>query len=107
MAWYYYVAHFFAGIFAANGVPHFVQGVCGNRFQTPFASPAGVGESSAMVNAFWGWINLVIAGALVLATFPPLPPPIGGCVAGAVGALIISLFLARHFAKVRHAPPNP
>ena len=46
MPWYDYLAHFFAGAFLANGVPHFVQGICGNKFQSPFASPPGVGESS-------------------------------------------------------------
>jgi hypothetical protein len=105
--WYYYVAHFFAGAFAANGVPHFVQGICGNRFQTPFASPPGVGESSAVVNVAWGWINFVIAGVLLLATLPTLPPPLGGCVAGVLGALVIALWLAHHFGKVRRSPPNP
>lgn len=107
MPWYYYVAHFFAGAFLANGVPHFVQGACGNKFQTPFASPPGVGESSAIVNVIWGWVNFVIAGGLVLATFPPLPPPIGGCVAGGIGALASALFLASHFGKVRRLPLAP
>ncbi|MFZ3311670.1 MAG: hypothetical protein WA280_20145, partial [Xanthobacteraceae bacterium] len=81
MPWYYYVAHFFAGVFLANGVPHFVHGISGNKFQSPFASPPGVGVSSAIVNVVWGWFNFVIAGALVFAAFPPLPPPIGGCIA--------------------------
>ncbi|MGC1778627.1 MAG: hypothetical protein WBB34_11815 [Xanthobacteraceae bacterium] len=107
MPWYDYVAYFFVGVFLANGVPHFVQGVCGNKFQSPFASPPGVGESSAIVNVIWGWINLVIAGVLVFAAFPQLPPPIGGGVAGALGALAISLVLAGHFGKVRRAPPTP
>jgi hypothetical protein len=35
MPWYDYLVHFVAGAFLANGVPHFVQGVCGNKFQTP------------------------------------------------------------------------
>ena len=107
MPWYYYVAYFFAGAFLANGVPHFVQGICGNPFQTPFASPPGVGELSALVNVVWGWSNFVIAGALLWAAFPPLPPPIGGCVAGALGALAIGLLTSRHFGKVRRAPPAP
>jgi hypothetical protein len=47
MLWYDYLAHFVAGAFLANGVPHFVQGICGNKFQTPFARPRGIGESSA------------------------------------------------------------
>ena len=57
MPWYGYLAHFFAGAFLANGVPHFVHGVSGNKFQTPFATPRGVGESSAIVNVIWGWFN--------------------------------------------------
>jgi hypothetical protein len=41
MAWYFYVAWLFAGAFLANAIPHTVQGICGNRFQAPFASPPG------------------------------------------------------------------
>jgi hypothetical protein len=44
MPWYGYIAYFFIGVFGANGVPHFVQGICGNHFQTPFASPPGKGN---------------------------------------------------------------
>ncbi len=81
MPWYYYVAYFFAGAFLANSVPHVVQGICGNTFQTPFASPPGVGESSATINVLWGWLNLVIGGGLLRYFFPPLPPPPGLCAA--------------------------
>jgi hypothetical protein len=31
-----YLAHFVAGALLANGVPHFVNGVCGRPFRTPF-----------------------------------------------------------------------
>jgi len=34
MSWYAYVAWFFAGAFVANAIPHVVQGMCGNRFNT-------------------------------------------------------------------------
>lgn len=34
MAWYVYLAHFGAGVFLANGVPHFVNGISGRRFQS-------------------------------------------------------------------------
>jgi hypothetical protein len=107
MPWYYYLAHFFAGVFLANGVPHFVQGICGNRFQTPFASPPGVGESSATVNVVWGWVNFVIAGVLVRLFFPPLPPPAWDCAVMAIGVLAVALWLAGHFGKVRTAAPHP
>jgi probable F420-dependent oxidoreductase len=43
MPWYIYVLQFVSGLFLANGVPHFVQGICGHRFPSPFASPPGVG----------------------------------------------------------------
>jgi hypothetical protein len=46
----------------ANAIPHTVQGICGNRFRTPFASPSGVGESSAIVNVIWGLANFAIGG---------------------------------------------
>lgn len=46
MRWYHYVAYFFGGAFLANFVPHFVNGVSGNPFQSPFASPPGAGHTS-------------------------------------------------------------
>jgi hypothetical protein len=107
MPWDLYLAHFFAGAFLANGVPHFVQGICGNKFQTPFASPRGVGESSAIVNVAWGAFNFVVGLGLLRYFFPPLPPPVGGSVATGLGALLMALWLASHFAKVRSSAPRP
>jgi hypothetical protein len=106
MAWYAYVAVFLAGAIGANGVPHFVQGICGNRFQTPFASPPGVGESSAIVNVVWGWVNFVVAGVL-LHYFAPtvIRTPLFFGLVGALGALLMALFLANHFGKVRNSAP--
>jgi hypothetical protein len=65
MAWYVYVAYFFGGMFLVNAVPHFVAGVMGRKFPSPFASPPGKGESSPMVNVLWGAFNLVIGYLLV------------------------------------------
>lgn len=59
MSWYEYAACFFAGMFLANAVPHFVQGVSGNAFPTPFAKPPGRGLSSPTVNVLWALLNLV------------------------------------------------
>ena len=67
MAWYIAVAHFFAGTFLSNGVPHFVNGISGRRFPTPFASPPGVGLSSPTLNVVWGFANFVV-GSVLLAT---------------------------------------
>jgi hypothetical protein len=67
MNWYNYVACFFAGMFLANFVPHFVHGISGNRFPSPFAHPPGKGLSSATVNVVWALLNLVLGYILFLA----------------------------------------
>jgi hypothetical protein len=58
--WYHYIACFFAGMFLANAVPHFVHGISGDRFPTPFADPPGRGLSSPVVNTLWALFNLVV-----------------------------------------------
>jgi len=101
VAWYYYLLEFLAGAFLANAVPHFVKGVCGEPFPSPFAKPPGVGDSSPLVNALWGFGNIV-AGALLLCYFWPVG--VHSCVGWTlvwVGALAISVQLASHFGKVR------
>ncbi|MFH1623626.1 MAG: hypothetical protein ABID54_00530 [Pseudomonadota bacterium] len=65
MAYYAYLAYFFAGVFLVNGIPHFVQGVSGNKFQSPFASSLGVRESSPVVNVIWGPVNFAIGYVLI------------------------------------------
>lgn len=60
MNWYHYIACFFAGLFLTNVVPHFVSGISGDRFPTPFARPPGKGLSSPTVNVIWALFNLVI-----------------------------------------------
>jgi hypothetical protein len=101
LPWYVYLLQFVAGLFLANGVPHFVQGISGNWFQSPFASPPGVGESSPVVNVLWGFLNLVIGFALLFAFAPKGSDVIVEWAFVALGALIMSLFLARHFGRVR------
>ena len=64
MNWYHYIACFFAGMFLANAVPHFVHGISGDRFPTPFAHPRGRGLSSPTVNVAWALANLM-AGTIL------------------------------------------
>jgi hypothetical protein len=66
MRWYHDLAYFFGGAFLANFIPHFVNGVSGSPFQSPFASPPGEGLSSSTVNAAWGLLNLMIAYLLLV-----------------------------------------
>jgi hypothetical protein len=60
MNWYNYIACFFAGMILTNVVPHFVHGISGDRFPTPFARPPGKGLSSPTVNVVWALFNLVV-----------------------------------------------
>ena len=65
MEWYNYIAAFFAGAFLANFVPHFVKGICGDKFPSPFSKPPGKGLSSPLTNVLWGLLNLVIGYVLL------------------------------------------
>jgi hypothetical protein len=100
MEWYVYLAHFFAGVFLTNGVPHFVNGISGREFQTPFASPPGVGESSPIVNVLWGSANFLI-GYLLLTGIGHFTcgPSIDSLVVG-LGIVAISLVLSRQFGRL-------
>lgn len=66
MRWYDVVALFFGGVFLANFVPHFVAGVSGRSFPSPFATPPFRGLSSPAVNVLWGLFNLAVAYALLV-----------------------------------------
>jgi hypothetical protein len=47
----FYLLEFLSGALLASGVPHFVQGVSGAPFQSLFAKPPGVGESSPVATS--------------------------------------------------------
>ena len=101
MAWYLAVAHFFAGAFFSNGVPHFVNGISGRRFPTPFASPPGIGLSSATLNVLWGFANFVIGSVLLVGLGGPASGPghwLDALIVGA-GALVIALILSQAFGR--------
>jgi hypothetical protein len=63
--WLHELSWFFGGAFLTNAVPHFVSGVMGRPFQSPFAKPPGRGLSSSTVNVTWGFFNLVVAYLLL------------------------------------------
>ncbi len=101
MTWYVYVAHFVAGLFLANAVPHFVNGISGAPFQSPFASPPGVGESSPLVNVLWGFVNFVAGYALLFGVGNFTNALSLDALVVAVGILATGVGLARHFGHVR------
>ena len=96
-----YLLQFVSGLLIANGVPHFVQGVSGHWFQTPFASPPGVGDSSPVINVLWGFLNLAVGFALLFAFAPKGSDGVAEWSLVGLGALAMAVFLARHFGRVR------
>jgi hypothetical protein len=99
MRWYHCVSYFFGGAFLANALPHLGNGVSGHAFQSPFASPPGVGLSSAMVNVLWGLFNLTVGYLLVcrVGSFN-LRNTRHVLILGA-GILLMSIMLAHSFAR--------
>lgn len=100
MKWYVYVAYFFGGAFLVNAIPHFVSGVTGHPFPSPFASPPGQGESSAMINVLWGSFNFLIAYLLIgrVGTFQ-LRRTRDAVIVG-IGGLLMAMMLSQAFGKI-------
>ena len=109
MNWLWLVSYFFGGAFAANAVPHYVSGAMGRPFQSPFAKPSGIGLSSSTVNVVWGFFNAVVAYLLVARVGAFDPRITSHILAFGLGALIITLFSARHFGQFHggNTPQHP
>lgn len=101
MSWYNFVAAFFAGAFFANFVPHFVKGVCGDRFPTPFSRPPGKGLSSPIVNTLWAVANLVV-GFFLLRAGKVSITPMASITVFFAGVILMSVQLSLHFVH-KHA----
>ena len=99
MRWYHYIAYFFGGAFIANFVPHFVNGISGSPFQSPFAAPPGEGLSSSMVNVLWGLLNLLIGYLLVGRVGKFEPRRTLHVVVFGLGFVVMSVMLARAFGR--------
>jgi hypothetical protein len=99
MAWLHLVAYFFGGAFLTNAVPHFVAGVMGEPFQSPFAKPSGQGLSSSTVNVLWGVLNLVIGYALIFHVGDFDLRRRSDAISLGVGMLAIGLLSARLFGR--------
>ena len=100
MSWLHVVACFFGGAFFANAIPHVVSGVMGQAFQTPFADPPGQGRSSSTLNVVWGFLNAAVSYVLLCRISAFDVQATGDIVAAGAGALLLSLFAARHFGRV-------
>ncbi len=99
MEWSHYISYFFGGAFLANAVHHFVSGLMGRPFQTPFAKPPGQGLSSSTVNVLWGFLNLVIGYVLLCRVGTFDLHSTDQVVASGLGALLLSVMMARSFGR--------
>lgn len=99
MQWIDYLSYFFGGAVLTNAVPHFVSGVMGRPFQSPFATPRGQGHSSSTVNVLWGFLNLVIGYLLVLRVGDFDPRSTADVLALGLGTLLMGVVMARMFGR--------
>ena len=93
-----WVFSFLAGMFLFNAIPHFVNGISGNAFPTPFADPPGKGLSSPELNILWAIFNLG-AGYLLARPSVLKSKTRAKVVLFLVGGIAISLMLSIAFAK--------
>ena len=92
----HYLAAFFAGLFLTNTVPHFVHGVSGDRFPTPFSKPRGQGLSSPTLNVVWALVNL--AAGYPLFRVGVFAEDIPSLLVFLLGIAVISIFSSIRFA---------
>jgi hypothetical protein len=103
MKWYHLLAALGAGFCLGNAVPHFVAGVSGQMFPSPFATPPGVGLSSPLVNALWGLVNIFLGGVLLRVGKISLSRPIT-LLAGFIGLTIVAFMTSILFGNAMGNP---
>jgi len=101
MLWFHFPAYALAGAFFANFVPHFVSGVLGRTFPTPFASPPFRGPSSPRVNVLYGLCNLVVAYTLLSRVGDFEPRSVLHAGAFGLGLGVWSLMMTRSLARLQ------
>ena len=99
MSWLHDLAYFFGGAFLTNAIPHFVSGVMGRPFQSPFAKPPGEGLSSSTVNVLWGFFNLAVGYALICRVGEFDLRSTEHPIAFGLGMLLMALLTARLFGR--------
>ena len=104
MPWHDVLAYFFGGAFLANFVPHFVAGVSGRAFPSPFAKPPFRGLSSPAVNVLWGLFNLAVAYALLVVIGSFELRRVTGVAISAAGFGLASVALARKLSRLQGGP---
>jgi hypothetical protein len=93
------VSYFFGAAFLANAVPHFVSGMMGRPFQSPFAKPPGEGLSSSTVNVLWGFFNMAVGYVLMCRVGEFDLRATDHVAAAGLGVLLMGLMGARAFGR--------
>ena len=101
MPWHDVTAYFFGGMFLANFFPHFIAGMSGVRFYTPFATPPFRGLSSPVVNVLYALFNLAMAYALLVVIGSLELQHVPHASVSAAGFGLGSIFIARSVTKLR------
>lgn len=99
MEWMHDLAIFAGGALLTNSIPHYVSGVMGRPFQSPFATPRGEGLSSSTVNVVWGFLNLAAGTALIGRVGGFDVHSTGDTVALGASVLLTGIALARLFGR--------
>jgi hypothetical protein len=105
MPWHDVAAFFFGGAFLANFVPHFVAGVSGRSFYSPFATPPFRGLSPPAVNVLWGLFNLAVAYALLVVVGSFELRRVAHVAISAAGFGLASVGLARKLGRLQGGSP--
>jgi hypothetical protein len=105
MPWHNVAAYFLGGAFLANFVPHFVAGVSGRRWHSPFAKPPFRGLSSPVVNILWGLFNLTVAYSLLVVVGGFEPRRVADVAIAVAGFGLASIGIARSVARIRGGSP--
>lgn len=98
MKWYHYIAAFFAGSFLVNVVPHFVHGVSGDLFPSPFSDPPGKGPSSPTVNVLWASFNLFV-GYVLFRVSKTSPQNKWSMLTLFIGGVLMAVMIGNHFTE--------
>ncbi len=82
------VGFFASGLLLVNGIPHFIQGICGKTHMTPFNR-----VSKPVTNVVWGLVNFG-AGELILHWLQVSPWQMPEKVAFWLGVVATSIYLS-------------
>lgn len=107
MLWHHIAAYFFGGVFLANFAPHFIAGVSGLPFYSPFATPPFRGLSSPAVNVLYAVFNLAVAYVLLVTVGSFDLGRVAHVAISAVGFGLASVGIARSVARLRGQPRPP